>query len=173
MLWPWLYESGVALFLTTIEMKNTLILKNNAKWKPYYLKTTTIKTNVAKISAAVLLPFDSVTSSWKEPQPQLKQTLPKFLLQCYFRSTVLQVLEKNVHEKLSNLRTQIKVGRFWNLHSSFSVPEWSTCYFPLLVWVAYQAGKVLKISIIMMSGEALSWSTIKFSKLMVKKIRRS
>ena len=53
----------MALFLTTIEMKNKLILKNNAKWKPYYLKTTTIKTNVAKISAAVLLPFDSVTSS--------------------------------------------------------------------------------------------------------------
>ena len=56
----------MALFLTTIEMKNKLILKNNAKWKPCYTKTTTIKTNVAKISAAVLLPFDSVTSSQQE-----------------------------------------------------------------------------------------------------------
>ena len=45
-------------------------------------------------------------------QQQLKRTLPKFLLQCYFRLTVLQVLNKNVHGKLSNLRMQIKVGRF-------------------------------------------------------------
>ena len=106
-----------------------------------------------------------------QKQPQLKRTLPKFLLQCYFRLTVLQVLNKNVHGKLSNLRMQIKVGRFWNLHSSFSVPEWSTCYFSLLLWVNYEAGRVLKINIIMMSGEALSWSTVKFSKLVVKKIR--
>ena len=108
-----------------------------------------------------------------QKQPQLKRTLPKFLLQCYFRLTVLQVLNKNVHGKLSNLRMQIKVGRFWNLHSSFSVPEWSTFYFSLLLWITYQAGRALKISIIMMSGEALSWSTIKFSKLIVKKIRSS
>ena len=33
----------MALFLPTIEMKNKLILKNNAKWKPYYTKTTTIQ----------------------------------------------------------------------------------------------------------------------------------
>ena len=144
MLWPWLYESGVPLFLTTIEMKNKLILKNSA------METLLLK-----------------------KQQQLKRTLAKFLLQCYFRLTVLQVLNKNVHGKLSNLRTQIKVGRFWNLHSSFSVPEWSTCYFSLLLWITYQAGRVLKISIIMISGEALSWSTVKFSKLMVKKIRSS
>ena len=50
-----------------------------------------------------------------QKQPQLKRTLPKFLLQCYFRLTVLQLLNKNVHGKLSNLRTQIKVGRFWKL----------------------------------------------------------
>ena len=45
-----------------IEMKNKLInfiLKKNAKWKPYYTKTTTIKTNVAKISAC------SVTTVWQ------------------------------------------------------------------------------------------------------------
>ena len=111
MFWPWLYESGVALFLTTIEMKNTLILKNSA------METLLLK-----------------------KQQQLKRTLPKFLLQCYFRLTVLQVLNKNVHGKLSNLRMQIKVGRFWNLHSSFSVPEWSTCYFSLLLWVNYLVG---------------------------------
>ena len=58
-----------------------------------------------------------------QKQPQLKRTMPKFLLQCHFRLTVLQVLDKNVHEKLSNLRTQIIVGDFENLHSSFSVPE--------------------------------------------------
>ena len=47
-----------------------------------------------------------------QKQSQLKRTLPKFLLQCYLRLTVLQVLNKNVHVKLSNLRTHIKVGRF-------------------------------------------------------------
>ena len=46
-----------------------------------------------------------------QQQPQLKRTLSKFLLQCFLRSTVLQVLNKNVHEKLSE-RTQIKVERF-------------------------------------------------------------
>ena len=45
-----------------------------------------------------------------QKQPQLKRTLPKFLLQCYFRLTVLQVLNKNVHGKLSNLRMQLRVG---------------------------------------------------------------
>ena len=50
-------------------MKYKLInfmLKKNAKWKPYYTKTTTINMNVARISAAVLLSFDSVTSSRQE-----------------------------------------------------------------------------------------------------------
>ena len=47
-------------------MKNILILKNNEKWKRHHTITTTVKTNVAKISAAVFLTFDSVTSSQQE-----------------------------------------------------------------------------------------------------------
>ena len=46
-------------------MKNILILKNNEKWKPHHT-ITTVKTNVAKISAAVFLTFDSVTSCQQE-----------------------------------------------------------------------------------------------------------
>ena len=42
-----------------------------------------------------------------QKQPQLKRTLSKFLLQCFLRLTVLQVLNKNVQEKVSVLRTQI------------------------------------------------------------------
>ena len=124
-------------------MKNKLILKNNAKWKPYYTKTTTIKTNVAKISAC------SVTSVW----------------QCYKFSTRMCM------ESWVIWGCRLEWGDSENLHSSFSVPEWSTCYFSFLLWVTYQAGRVLKISIIMMGV----WvgggggSTVKFSKLVVKK----
>ena len=49
--------------------------------------------------------------SWNlitQKHPQLKRMLPKFLLQCYFRLTVLQVLNKNVHEKLSYLGSSRK-----------------------------------------------------------------
>ena len=109
-----------------------------------------------------------------QKKPQLKRTLPKFLLQCYFRLTVLQLLNKNVHGKLSNLRTQIKVGRFWKLALVFFSSRVINMLFllPFMSNLPSRKGVENKHhydGCVCVCGGALSWSTVKFSKLMVKK----
>ena len=99
-------------------------------------KTTTIKMNVAKISAAVL-----------------------------------QFLNKNVHGKLSNLRTQIKVGRFWKLALVFFNSRVINMLFLFTSLIKLPSRRVFfENKHNYGSGEALPWSTVKFSELMVKKI---
>ena len=107
-----------------------------------------------------------------QKQPQLKRTLPKFLLQCYFRLTVLQLLNKNVHGKLSNLRTQIKVGRFWKLALVFFSSRVINMLFllPFMSNLPSRKGVENKHNYDgCVSGGGGGGSTVKFSKLVVKK----
>ena len=66
----------------------------------------------------------------------IKIESPKFLPQCFtFDKLWIKLGVENLVFFWGG-----KVGRFKkNLHSSFSIPEWSTCYFSLLLWVNYQA----------------------------------